>query len=376
MNLQLSHQVYSNDITVQPNQISLYATYHGRTYSREGREKSLANLRNNDHKGLISSSTRRRVTSYINWIIAQAKHKAVYDRERDQWCRFKVGFITLTLPSRQMHSDQEIKARCLNQWLVEMRKLNRSVKYLWRAERQGNGSIHFHVLVDVYYDHRMLRDDWNRIIGKLGYIDRYSDKMKSMSKEEYVAQYMQNGKRSRAKAEAAWIQGRLCQWSRPNSTDVHAIKNVRNIAAYISKYCTKNDSNKAVMGRLWGCDVITGSMARMRMTEGEYNRSDIDRLLERKDIRVYTSEFCTTLSGPIAQILSQQKTSIGSEYRRVIRSLQTMTVKELRESRQVVPIHVPPTPPPPQIPKLPQQVIMRLVSPPALSLALRTIESS
>ena len=75
---------------------------------------------------------------------------------------FKMAFITLSLSSTQIHSDNEIKEKCLNQFLIEIRKRYRVKNYIWRAEKQKNGNIHFHVVIDKFIAWSELRDRWNQ----------------------------------------------------------------------------------------------------------------------------------------------------------------------------------------------------------------------
>lgn len=165
----------------------------------------------------MSTKANRRVRLAIDWMCLMAKNKHVEsDRTRAAFT-FKLNFITLTLSSKQIHSDNEIKSTLLNQFLIELRQSYSCKYYLWRAESQRNGRIHFHIVTDVFVPWRALRTKWNRIQNKLGYVDRYTSR---------------TGK------------------SDPNSTDVHAIKHIKNLPAYLSKYCAKNAHGYTVVTTL------------------------------------------------------------------------------------------------------------------------------
>jgi hypothetical protein len=49
----------------------------------------------------------------------------------------------------------------------------------------------------------------------------------------------------------AYRTGSRNDWNSPNSTDIHSIVRISNLAAYLSKYCTKNDEGRPIEGRLW-----------------------------------------------------------------------------------------------------------------------------
>lgn len=46
--------------------------------------------------------------------------------------------------------------KCLNIWLTRVRKMSPKVEYLWIAERQKNGTIHFHLLMDKFLNIRVV----------------------------------------------------------------------------------------------------------------------------------------------------------------------------------------------------------------------------
>ena len=125
----------------------------------------------------------------------------------------------------------EIKAKCLNQFLIEIGKYNYISNYVWRAEYQKNGNIHFHILVNHYMCWRELQYRWNRIINKLGYVDRYQENMKNWHKEGFKVRPELLGKWDAKAQLKAWKEGEKMNWRSPNSTDIHSIQNISNIKA-------------------------------------------------------------------------------------------------------------------------------------------------
>lgn len=164
--------------------------------------------------GLMSFKANKRVRLAIDWMIHLAKEKPLYSAEKKSNFTFKINFITLTLPSKQKHSDNEIKSKLLNQFLTELRHKYKVVNYLWRAEAQANGNIHFHIVCDTFIPWRTLRTDWNRITEKLGYVSKFHEN---------------TGK------------------SDPNSTDIHSVNQIKNLSGYLAKYCSKNSKGYVVM---------------------------------------------------------------------------------------------------------------------------------
>jgi len=178
-----------------------------------------------------------------------------------------ITFITLTLPSKQIHTDKEIKEKCLNQFLIEMHKYNRISNYVWRAEYQNNGNIHFHILVNRFIPYADIRTRWNRIINKLGYVDAYRNNQIEYHKNGFKLRIENVEKWSAEKQKQAYEKGVKENWENPNSTDIHSIRNITNIKAYLIKYLTKKDQakdensqittgNKNEIGRVWSASVI------------------------------------------------------------------------------------------------------------------------
>ena len=183
----------------------------------------------------------------------------------------KITFITLTLPSKQIHTDNEIKSKCLNQFLIEISKYNYVSNYVWRSEYQKNGNIHFHILVNHYVCWRDLRYRWNRIINKLGYVDRYRENQKEWHSGGFKLRTENLEKWNEKAQRKAYNEGIKTDWKSPNSTDIHSISNISNIKAYLTKYLTKSEQEKKAnhvetleeplkTGRTWGASYVISNI--------------------------------------------------------------------------------------------------------------------
>ena len=54
--------------------------------------------------------------------------------------------------------------------------------------------------------------------------------------------------------EKRFDYGIKTDWKQPNSTDVHAVEGVKNLAAYLASYMSKKeDGKRPIKGKLWGC---------------------------------------------------------------------------------------------------------------------------
>lgn len=274
-------------ISIHPGQINIYNQYHwypspppradrnteyfchvnedGSIFEVKG--KKYNHLLDSDRtaNGKISKIAERKIKKAVDYTLAVTTEKRITDRITGRSIKMKLAFITLTLPSTQMHSDKEIIGKLLNQFLIEIKKYYKVRNYIWRAEKQENGNIHFHILIDKFIPYQELRDRWNRITEKLGYVSRY--RLEQMKWHEKGFKVRKNLLKtwSYEKQKSAYERGSKQHWHSPNSTDIHSLQKIINIKAYITKYITKqpksqnNNSNQEPLaqeqtGRVWGCN--------------------------------------------------------------------------------------------------------------------------
>ena len=216
-----------------------------REVSEESRANLLQNNKGKKYNGYMSKETARRVKEYINVFV-----QVLYYGSKQ---RRKPTFVTLTLPSRQMHSDNEIKRHMLNDFIKNMKRKTDTKYNVWRAEPQGNGNIHFHLLMDTYIDWKLIRGHWNRILNRHKYIDEYRKNMNTFHKEGFQVREDLLRVWTLEKQKKAYEYGIKTNWSNPNTTDIHALQRVKSIGSYITKYMCKSDANgRAITGRIWG----------------------------------------------------------------------------------------------------------------------------
>lgn len=163
-----------------------------------------------------------RMKKAIRILVASAKTKTAFSLKTGQPFKWKINFITLTLPAMQgTRTDAEIKKYCFEPFLRIMRNRFGMVSYVWKAERQANGNLHFHITADTWVHYMQVQKFWNKCLNKLGFIEQFC---KSHNHRN------------------------------PNSTDIHAVFNIRNLAAYMVKYMTKaGNLNDKIEGAVWDC---------------------------------------------------------------------------------------------------------------------------
>jgi hypothetical protein len=199
----------------------------------------IKNFKNNNNKGRISKPAKRKIEKAINYLSIISTKQKVFVKEIGKSIDFKLTFVTLTLPSRQIHSDQQIRRDCMHHFLTTAcRKWNIN-RYVCRSERQENGNLHFHFVCQNFIPHQELRDVWNNIINKLGYVDEYRQSMKAYHKAGCTIRKDLIKYWPIPAQKKAYKTGIANDWSSPNTTDIHSLRFINNIPNYICKYMSK-----------------------------------------------------------------------------------------------------------------------------------------
>jgi hypothetical protein len=126
-------------------------------------------------------------------------------------------------------------------------------------ELQNNKQVHYHLVVDKTIQWMELRKAWNKVIEKDGHIERYANKFRGITLDDYLIHRASEKKIPTEKKEAAYQYGNATNWTNPNTTDIKKPKNLQNISAYIGKYISKSIGSECSIydssdvGRVWGC---------------------------------------------------------------------------------------------------------------------------
>ena len=173
---------------------------------------------------------------------------------------------------------------------------------VWRAEKQKNGNLHFHLLTDKFIPFLELRDVWNRITEKLGYVSRYRDEMRNFHANGFnVRKDLLPNWNYRSQVRA-YREGTKNDWQSPNSTDVHSVRKILNLKAYLIKYLTKDehidpetgeikDDLMKQQGRIWGCDQQLGSARGATVDIDSSLSSELASLIRNDEIHHYHDSY-------------------------------------------------------------------------------------
>jgi len=198
-------------LSIHPGRITAYMYNDDRSFNSYRQKYQGAEVRA-QLNGALSFGQRKRLREAIQALSAIATWKTVYCQEEKKYYRFKLNLITLTLPSSCQLSDREVVKKCLTPFLKNLTRDNKKFLYIWKAEVTDAGTLHFHLTSNIFIHYKKLRIRWNKILYKAGILPK-------------------------EKIELA------------NSTDVHAVKKVRNLSAYLCAYISKKDMYTKVLQR-------------------------------------------------------------------------------------------------------------------------------
>jgi hypothetical protein len=208
-------------IKLHPNSLTIYNEYYSDNGDSIRTGNSGIHTLKRNYNSKLSPQSRKKLQKAITYMAHVSPEKEAYNPKFNSKFKFRLTFVTLTLSYRQQHSDTEIKAQLLQPFLDYMIKTFKLSYYVWKAERQANQNIHFHLIFDKYINYAVIRNKWNHYQEKLQYISSYwqsqaAHKPYPTTKEDYYS---------------------------VNSTDVHSTRKVKDLARYMCKYMVKDHNS-------------------------------------------------------------------------------------------------------------------------------------
>lgn len=199
----------------------------------------------------------------LNWLLMFAEPKRVYSKtpwvtkkgEIRHNFTFRLAFITLTLSAAQNHSDKHIKDHMLQPFLYFITRYYKA-NYVWKAETQLNGNIHFHITIDTFIHWKVIRKKWNQILARHNYCRTFQDgsndkgdsatQIKSIKNENGLAKCI-GGYLTKNSIEEKYHSELI---KKRTVKIEELLKNSSGVTCNIEK---KMHYTRFVEGRLWGC---------------------------------------------------------------------------------------------------------------------------
>lgn len=188
---------------------------------RHGRRHTLTPALTPTYSGAVTPHARRRLMCALDVLVQRSPTKQVWSPKSGEWYDYKLSFITLTIADQKNVSVATAYEKLLREWLRYMKRKQGLKDYVWKAEYQRRGQVHYHVGTNCYIPWETVRWRWNQLQYRAGMLDDFARRYKHTN---------------------------------PNSTDVHSMRNVADCYAYIGKEMCKGVQNqKTTKGKIWDC---------------------------------------------------------------------------------------------------------------------------
>lgn len=176
------------------------------------------------YKGYVTDAVKKRMKKAITLLLQSTPYEWKLNPATGKQIHHKVSFITLTTPQHENSLNGKwCHKNLLEPMLRILRNKYQMKSYIWKIELQENGQVHYHLTSDIVINHTNLRNHWNNLLNKHDMLEQFRDKYGHTN---------------------------------PNSTDIHSVKKVKNLEAYLVKYITKEYQNEIRLNcKIWDCSL-------------------------------------------------------------------------------------------------------------------------
>jgi len=271
------------------------------------------------YTGRITKGAYKRLNRAIELLVQAADQKTVEFTSKKSGqkkkLKFSLNFITLTVHSPdRMIEGKEAHRLCLEPLILWLKRTCGMTLYIWKAELQKRGQIHYHVTTDCYVEAMQLRYKWNDLQKEAGYLNQYFEKF-----GHYNA----------------------------NSTDVHSVYKYADISSYLKKNVCKSincelaksvQNKETIGGKVWDCSLNLKS-CKLFETDFDYDLHEkiinsTYNFVEKDCFKLYETDKKTSL------LLSEQYKLEYEAHMRNVRNYTRQSVKKDVSSNETPPVKV------------------------------------
>lgn len=240
--------------------------YQDRSINTGKRSKSalLNNFRGKKtYSGEVSHSAAKRIARTVGVFVQKSPTRVIFNDVLQKKVRFKLSFLTLTVPDLTDNNASEYYRILLKPFLRYIKNRFGVTDYIWKAEIQSRGSIHYHLTLNQFIPYTFILDKWNELLDANNLM------------ENFKLKYGHNN---------------------PNSIDIHSVRNISNIEAYLVKYISKGDKNGYTFrGKVWGCSESLQKAKYYADWLNDKAKENIDTLIDKGGVVLKYLDQCIIL---------------------------------------------------------------------------------
>ena len=169
------------------------------------------------YSGRMTRQAQKRMTRSITLLSQISKAKWLVNPVTGHMIHFKLSLITLTISATTIIEPKEAYKKLMVPFLNWLRYTIGCKNYVWKAELQLRGQLHYHLIINKFIDYRVLRAKWNKLQSDNGYLREYVSKTKKLD---------------------------------PNSIDIKKIHNEKQVSKYCIKYMAKGEAINLLKDKL------------------------------------------------------------------------------------------------------------------------------
>lgn len=267
---------YEKFIQIRHSSLILY-TLSTDNYSHRRKEFSTPT-----YQGKITSGSGKRIRKTVDLLLQISKKVIVWNPILEKKVPHTLSFITLTIPEQERKPEaQEGYKYLLGPWLLKMKRKARLNTYVWKAEFQKNGMLHYHITTPSWIHYQLIKDEWNNLL----------------STNNLLNEHFKNHR------------GQF-----PNSTDIHEVYKSKDLNHYLQKEISKNHQEKKTTGKVWDCSMNLKKNKHYTTIEPSNFQAPAG------SAKIKVLEHCTILS--LKNPSSILPDTIKAEYKAYIRTIQ------------------------------------------------------
>ena len=288
---------------------SCVLVYNQPEYDKNSQRKNMHLMRANFHdkktySGKITDGAKRRISRTVDILLQASPIMKKYNPATNRVINHSLSFITLTISENEkMLTAKEAYSALLKPFLRYFRDRKEIETYIWKAELQARGQIHYHITTPSVLHYSDVKNHWNYLQRKAGLLATF--------KEKYGHE-------------------------NPNSTDIHAVRKIKNIQAYLTKYLCKSSQNQtSTTGKLWDCSVdIKGAKYFSREMKSEH-KTNIYEAHVRDEVEIIDLENCSIIRAKHIKpesLLTQTEKSEYQNYKKMLKFSNSSSNEKPKES--------------------------------------------
>lgn len=203
------------------------------------------------YSGRLTIGAKKRLAKAVTLLVQGTKKRWIVNPVTKKTYLHQLSFMTLTVSDHtQLLNGKEAHKTLLAPFLAWLRKTKGVNTYIWKAELHKDGQLHYHITLPDFIHYREIRNKWNELQRKAGLLERY------------------------AQGHGHYD---------PNSTDMHKVYKIKDVAGYLLKEITKGMQNETSLGgKVWDCseNLSQSSYYCQNMEQSHY--LDMERAVEEK----------------------------------------------------------------------------------------------